>query len=287
MIRKCSVVLTALALLAPVDGHTQMCDENNQAPEPTCRDYFEVAVNDECNWDLGSADLIGDFADPEGDALTCWSSPSMGDGLQMRPLNVYCADDCGNESPARCEPLVVPRDWTAPSVNVTRPVVEYDIVEYGSHVSWTSLRRACGLEYNDNCDRSDRLIRGIVDVHSSDPKEIIDGSPGDFFSPAMRADWSGFTVDSDLRRSVPRAYSFDYAVVDLRDNWTLVVCHIVLRPPEAPPADTELVLQWSRATWQGSSDDTGIWLHKGASSNNQLRLRGSITSTAGAIRGGL
>lgn len=226
MLRTLVALFVGCSIALPAAAQGPPCGQNNQPPEPDCRDFFEIAVDSACNWHVENADLAPDFYDPEGHDLVCHASPDEGMGLDVRPLNVWCADGCGGDGGARCEPLVVPRDVDGPVVTVGRP--QFAIQAGDGWGDWTTVRTACDMSWTDNCTPSAAVQHGIVDITSSDPHEIVGGEPGHFLSDGIVTDWTRFVVNRDLGLTVPRTYTLRYALLDAYDQFSYVDCEISL-----------------------------------------------------------
>ncbi len=234
-------------ILVASNASAQVCGPANHAPVPTCRAFFEQAVGDDCRWHLASRDLEPDFRDPDGDALVCRADPAEGDGLQIRPLNVWCDDACGAPG-GRCEPLVVPRDRTGPRIAVGRPRHTIHLAD-GPIDTWWFVHDICQITWTDNCTPVPGLRHGIVGITSSDPGEPVQGQPGLLSSAqGILADWYRFTLNLDQHRIGPRTYEITYAVVDADDNVSRAPCIVRVVGPDEPACDDRL----------HNGDETGV-----------------------------
>ena len=238
MTRLLMMLSICCAWTVPVAAEEPPCGPDNLPPDPSCRAFFEHTVDEACDWHLDSADLAPDFVDPEGHALVCESSPTEGMGLQMRPLNVWCADACGADSGARCLPLVVPRDRTPPQVSVNSSPYVVQVAD-GWQDGWTHVRDACGLVWDDNCTSNHHIVHGISDVISDDPNEQIGGRLGHRTSPGIATDWHRFVLNldaADPALTVPRTYTIAYDLIDDEGNRSHAQCSIqITAEPEPEP----------------------------------------------------
>ena len=202
------------------------CD-NNTPPTPVCPEHVEVPVDQDCSWSIDLGAVTAAANDIDGNPFVCRSSRRHADGLAMHPLDVSCWDACGDHSPI-CTTLVVPRDGLPPVVTVGNPVHEIALREEWA-TNWVSMTQGCEISWDDNC--SSRTTRGIVGVVSSDPDEVIEGSPGYFWSDQMLTDWSGVMVNLAMDQGAgPRVYTFEYVVVDEFNNHVTVECQVAVVP---------------------------------------------------------
>ena len=197
--------------------------ENNTPPTAVCDEHILVDVDENCGWELSLAEIAGNSLDPDGNPFACRTSRRHGADLAMTPVEVNCWDACGDHAEL-CHTLVVPQDHTAPVVTVNRPTYEVALRDEWV-TNWFSMTHACEIEWDDNC--SQRILRGIIGVTSSDPNEVIEGAPGYFWSDQMLTDWSGAMLNlARDQGSGPRTYTFEYSVGDEFGNHTTVDCKI-------------------------------------------------------------
>lgn len=224
-----AVLISALplGLSAPGDAVARPapCGPENRSPVSECVAFFELEVDDACNWQTTSDSLAPNFSDPDGHDLTCWSSPAGGAGLGSMPINVWCEDECGAEGATWCEPIIVPRDRTPAHMTVDRPDAS---VELGGTdaFGWWPLADLCEMNWTDNCTPDWRVLHGITEISSSDPDELIGGEPGAFSSASMFAEWHWLGLDLDANRVGRRVYDITYTTLDAYGNFADARCRV-------------------------------------------------------------
>ena len=210
--------------------------EQNSAPQAACDPWVEVAAGEDCEWYAESEQLVGDSMDPDGDTLVCHARPSFGFGLRSTRAIVQCEDRCGASD--KCETLVVPVDVTGPTLNAG--TVEWTIpLEERDRYNWHNVKDVCAMTWNDNCTSDRRVRRGIIDIQSDDPDEVIGGEPGSFRSEGIGADWYGFILNLNRNNIGPRTYTFTYAAMDLDGNVGTTECRVKVFDPDAEPTPCE------------------------------------------------
>ena len=203
------------------------CD-NNTPPVANCEEHVFVDVDHECHWELPLDVFTPNATDADGNPFACRTSHRHAHDLRVWPVDVNCWDACGDHGPI-CTTLVVPKDVSPPVVSVGAPVHDIAIQDEWTS-NWVQMTQACDIAWDDNC--SNRIVRGIVGITSSDPAEIIEGAPGYFWSNQMLADWSGAMINlARDQGSAPRIYTFEFALVDEFSNHTTVECQVNVIDP--------------------------------------------------------
>jgi hypothetical protein len=207
----------------------------NDPPELSCRDYLEVAVDAQCNWELTNEDLTPDFTDPEGEALTCEASPPSGLGLQAKPIVNECADPLGQYGPTFCEPIVYPYDDQGPTISTADPDPVVDVSAGGTEWLEYNLEALCGMTVEDNCTQDLTITTAILGVIELEAAGIgtstVPGQPGWFVSDSVAATWDTIWINPDP--SLPeRRYAILYGAGDEFINVSLDLCTVhVQRDP--------------------------------------------------------
>ena len=215
-------------------AQAQACGADNQAPVADCQPWFLQPVDSECNWTLDNDTLAGNFSDPDGDALQCTSMPESGHGLGVRPVIMWCGDECGNDAAHYCEPLIVPRDVDPPEVNIGTREFWFELGD-AANQRWHYLPDLCDITWRDNCTQYSSVLTCIFEVESSDPDEAIDGPVGAYRSPGVWTDWHHFIVDLTSENARPRTYTFTWKAMDEFMQRRLDTCQLHIVGPGAGP----------------------------------------------------
>ena len=232
------LVLAVVVAAGAVDAQGLVCVPN-EAPVAVCAPFVLVPADpDSCEWNLDSS-MLGFGVDPEGHDTACFAGHTSGAGLQMIQSGVRCADACGAVSAHECRTLLVPVDVTPATITVARPVVRLD-AEPGGVLPWTRITELCEIDWSDNCTPSRAVQRGIINVTSSDPNEVIGGGMGGFRSQHFAADWHRVVMGLDLDGLESRRYEITWATLDAYLNFSMAHCAIEISEPvptDRPIAD--------------------------------------------------
>ena len=218
-------LLLAIALTGNANATSGGICNGNVLPTPTCPQWVEISVDDECKWDLACDDIPVQFDDPDGGELVCSVWPEGGTELWLREAWWVVEDACKIRS--WCSTIMVPRDTTGPTVTVGNPVVQL-VLDSWDRPNWTNVLEACQLQFTDNCTPEYGILWGMVGIVPSEPTETMMGAPGYLWSGAggVLADWHNFGVCLNRERCGPRSYTLQLMAVDPAQNQTPAECRV-------------------------------------------------------------
>ena len=225
----------AVLFLAAAPAAAQVDCTDNLPPVLVCPDHIIVpAAPDACEWTFDSSFIDPAPVDPDGDEVTCTSDWTHRDGLSMLGVQIRCADPCGAEA-APCSTLIVLRDVTPAEIDIATPIAELDAVTGGA-TDWLPVEALCGIALADNCTPTWAILRGLIDIASSDVDEVIEGGPGAFQSAGILADWHHVALNLDIGNAADKTYDLTFGTLDAYGNSSEATCRIRI-VGDAPPVE--------------------------------------------------